>query len=66
MKKETKKFMTLFKSLIGNDREGIFQPNSSSLIYYDAFGESFDNDDNVYLMVMSWSMINPKLLTKLI
>ena len=66
MEEETKKFMTLFKSLIWNDRESILQPTYSSLIYYDAFGESSDTDENVYLMVMSWLMIYPKLLTKLI
>ena len=39
--------MTLLESVIGNYREGIFQPTSPSLIYYDAFGGSSDTDENV-------------------
>ena len=38
--------MTSLKSLIVNYIEGTFHPTSPSLIYYDAFGESSDTDDN--------------------
>ena len=34
-------------SLIVNYTEGVFQPTSPSLIYYDAFGEISNTDDNV-------------------
>ena len=34
--------MTSFKSLIVNYREGIFQPTSLSLLYYDYSGVIFD------------------------
>ena len=47
MKEETNKFMTSLESLILNDIEGVFRPTSPSLIYYDAFGESSDSDENV-------------------
>ena len=47
MQEEIKKFMTSLESLIGIYREGVFQPTPPSLIYYDAFGESFNTDENV-------------------
>ena len=46
MKEKTKNFMTSLESLIGNCIEVVFHPTSPSLIYYDAFGESSDTDDN--------------------
>ena len=39
--------MTSLESLIGNYIEIVFQPNSLSLIYYDAFVESSNTDSNV-------------------
>ena len=47
MKEETKKFMTSLEALVGNYREGVFQPTSPSLIYYDDFGDRSDTDENV-------------------
>ena len=47
MKDETSKFMTSMESIIGNNREGVFKDTAPSAIYYDAFGEDTDADDNV-------------------
>ena len=58
MKEETKNFMTSLGSLIGNYREGIFQPTSLSLIYNDSFGESSDTDDNA--LTYSDKLVNAK------
>ena len=41
--------MTSLESLIGNYIEGVFQPTSPPLVYYDAFGKSSDTDGNVLL-----------------
>ena len=47
MKEETNNFMTSLESLTVNDREGVFQPTSSSIIYYDDFGMSSSTGENV-------------------
>ena len=39
--------MTSLEPLVWNYREGVFQPTSPYLIYYDAFRESSDNYENV-------------------
>ena len=39
--------MTSLESLIGTFREGVFQPTSLSLIYYDGFEGSSNTDENV-------------------
>ena len=47
MKEGTKKFTTSLESSIGNDIEGVFEPTSPSIIYYEASGEGYDTDENV-------------------
>ena len=47
MKDETSKFMISVESIIGNSREGIFDNTIPSSIYYNAFGDDTDADDNV-------------------
>ena len=47
MREENKNFMTSLESLIRNYREGIFQPTSPSLMYYDAFGDISDTSYKV-------------------
>ena len=38
--------MTSLESLIVNYRAGVFQPTYPSLIYYGAFGGSYNTDEN--------------------
>ena len=66
MKEETKKFMTSLDSLILNYREGVFHPTSHISFTIMVLGRVLIPIRMFYLMVMNWTMLNPKLLTKLI
>ena len=47
MKEEMSKFMTSVENTIGNYRQPIFDNTSPSIIYFDAFNEDRDADENV-------------------
>lgn len=49
MKKDLYKFMTPVENVIGNHRQPIFKNVSPSTIYFDAFDEDHDADNNVLL-----------------
>ena len=47
LKNETVTFMTSLSEVIGNHRQPLFDPVKPSGLYYTAFGDDFNDDDNV-------------------